>query len=202
MYTVLFEFTWRPMPPAACSRLCSKAWAGIFVRSAWSFEKSASIVVSAEYRLLLELFSIKTFSFIRSIEVRSAKSRQFINKYGANVSPCRTPVIKSKTSVSPLVEQTIAFVFLQSIIIAVIVYLGRPHVSHIWFILLLWIGSNAVEKSTNNSAASRFFARIPSTIQLIVRIYEIAKIVILLTLSVSNIIIVGYLLKANIYEDH
>ena len=36
MNLVLFVFTWKPMPPAACSMLCSKdsAWAGIFTRSA------------------------------------------------------------------------------------------------------------------------------------------------------------------------
>ena len=33
MYSVLFAFTWRPMPPAAYSRLCSMdlAWVGVFV---------------------------------------------------------------------------------------------------------------------------------------------------------------------------
>ena len=38
MYSVLFVFTWCPMPPAICSRLCSQdsAWAGVFTRSAQS----------------------------------------------------------------------------------------------------------------------------------------------------------------------
>ena len=38
MYSVLFAFTWRPLPPAACSRLCSRdsAWADVFTRSARS----------------------------------------------------------------------------------------------------------------------------------------------------------------------
>ena len=40
------------------SKLCSSylAWAGVFTRSAWSSEQSATIIVSAEYRLLLVLF--------------------------------------------------------------------------------------------------------------------------------------------------
>ena len=35
MYSVLFTFTWRPMPLAACSRLCSKdsVWVGVFAIS-------------------------------------------------------------------------------------------------------------------------------------------------------------------------
>ena len=38
MYSVLSAFTWRPMPPAAYSRLCSRysAWVGVFARSAMS----------------------------------------------------------------------------------------------------------------------------------------------------------------------
>ena len=37
-YSVLSVFTWRPMPPAACSRLCSRdlAWVGVLARSAMS----------------------------------------------------------------------------------------------------------------------------------------------------------------------
>ena len=35
MYSVLSALTWRLMPPAACSRLCSQdlAWVGVFARS-------------------------------------------------------------------------------------------------------------------------------------------------------------------------
>ena len=38
MYSVLCALTWRPMPPAARSRLCSSvlAWAGAFARIAMS----------------------------------------------------------------------------------------------------------------------------------------------------------------------
>ena len=36
MYSVLCALTWRPMPPAACSRLCRSVstWAGAFARIA------------------------------------------------------------------------------------------------------------------------------------------------------------------------
>ena len=38
MYFVLFAFMWRPIPPTAYSRLCSRdsAWVGVFIRSALS----------------------------------------------------------------------------------------------------------------------------------------------------------------------
>ena len=38
VYSVLFTFTWRPMPPATGSRLCSRdsAWVSVFTRSAIS----------------------------------------------------------------------------------------------------------------------------------------------------------------------
>ena len=38
MYSLLFEFTWRPMSPATYSRLCcwDSAWEGVFTRSAMS----------------------------------------------------------------------------------------------------------------------------------------------------------------------
>ena len=38
MYSVLFGFTWKPMPPVAYSRLCSRnsASAGVFSKSAQS----------------------------------------------------------------------------------------------------------------------------------------------------------------------
>ena len=38
IYSILFAFTWRLMPPSACSRLCNwdLAWVDIFVRSSMS----------------------------------------------------------------------------------------------------------------------------------------------------------------------
>ena len=46
------------MPPTAYSWLCSRdsAWAGVFARNARSFVLSASVIVSAEYRLLFAFF--------------------------------------------------------------------------------------------------------------------------------------------------
>ena len=39
IYFILSAFTWRSMPPAACSRLCSRdsGWIGVFARSTMSF---------------------------------------------------------------------------------------------------------------------------------------------------------------------
>ena len=56
----LSAFIWRPMPPAACSRLCSRdlALVGTFARSTMSFVLSASIIISSEYRLVLSFFLI------------------------------------------------------------------------------------------------------------------------------------------------
>ena len=62
MYSVLFAFTLKPMPPGACSRLYGgdSAWVGIFVRNDMSSVYSAFIVVSAE-RLVLSFFRINRF---------------------------------------------------------------------------------------------------------------------------------------------
>ena len=73
MYSILLMFMWRPMPPAACSRLCSRdsAMEGVFARSTRSSASSAAVIVSTGYHLLLAFFRIKPFSFIRSIDVWS-----------------------------------------------------------------------------------------------------------------------------------
>ena len=131
MYSVLSAFTWRRLPPAACSRLCSmdSAWVGVFARSAMSSALSTSVIlVSTRYRLFLAFFSGKLFSFIRSIEVRSTLSRQIMNRYGAKVSIYRTPTKISKKCVSPSGERTFTIVFLWSIIMGATVSLGRPSV--------------------------------------------------------------------------
>ena len=115
MNSILFVFKWKPMPLASCSRLCSRdlAWAGVFARDTKSFQKSTSVLVSGGYcRLFAFFFSVKTFSFIRSIDVPSTSFTQIINKYSANVSPCKTPATMLKMLVLPSGERTIAFVFL------------------------------------------------------------------------------------------
>ena len=114
MYPVLLVFTWRPMPPAICSRLCSKDsdWAGEFSWSTRSSASSGSVIVSEGYRRLLTFFfSLKPSPFISSIYIRGTLSWQIINKYGANVSPCNTPATMSKKSVSPSDERNIALCF-------------------------------------------------------------------------------------------
>ena len=68
-------------------------------------------------------------------------------------------------------EWTFTFVFLYSIIMAAKVSLGWPLVWGICSIFPLCMESNALEKSTNNIVASRFFARTPSRIQRVVKIY-------------------------------
>ena len=58
------------MPAAARSRLCSSvsAWAGAFARSAMSSAKSASVIVFAEYLLLLFfVYFILTRAYILSL---------------------------------------------------------------------------------------------------------------------------------------
>ena len=102
-----------PMPPATCSRLCHRdsAWGGVFARSAMSFVLDASVIDSSRYRLLLAFFSVKPFSFIKCIDARRTYSWQFMNKYGARVSPYRWPATMSNKSVSPSSEWTFTFVF-------------------------------------------------------------------------------------------
>ena len=78
----------------------------------------ASVIISAGYRLLL---NEKPFTFIRSIDVRSTQAKQYINIYDTNESPYKTPVTLSKKLESPSDERTIAYVFLQNIIIAITV---------------------------------------------------------------------------------
>ena len=68
---------------------------------------------------------------------------------GVNLSPCQTPGTASKKSVLLSGEQTIAFVSLHCIIIAVTVSLGRQYANGICFIFPLFMKLNALEKSTN-----------------------------------------------------
>ena len=77
--------------------------------------------------------------------------------YVADVHPGKISAKMAQKSRSPSGEWTISFVFLLSIIIAVTVSLERPYARSICPIFLLCIESNALEKSTYNSVASRFF---------------------------------------------
>ena len=60
IYSILPAFTWRPMPPVVCSRLCGRdsAHTGVFARSAMSSALSASVnsfckILSAPYLFLV-----------------------------------------------------------------------------------------------------------------------------------------------------
>ena len=102
------------MPPPNYSRSFSSesARASVFARSASFSASSGSVIVFAGYRLLLVLFNINSYSFIRSINIRSTQFKQSINKYSSNVYPCKTPATISKKLVSPKGKRTIAFVFM------------------------------------------------------------------------------------------
>ena len=69
MYSVLVALTWSSMQAATRSKLCRRdsAWVGVFAISA---------IVYAEYLLVLSFASLKSFSFIKSINVLSIRSRQ------------------------------------------------------------------------------------------------------------------------------
>ena len=61
----------------------------------WQFSGNLQYI-NTGYRLLV-LISMKPFSFIRSIDVRSMLSWLTMNLYRANVSPCRPPETISKS---------------------------------------------------------------------------------------------------------
>ena len=96
-----------------------------------------------------------------------------MNRYGVNVSSCRTSTTMSKKSVSPSGERTFYLHFFIEIIMAATVSLGRPYSRSICSILPLCIESNSLKKSTNKAITTRFFARTPFKFQLIVRIFDV-----------------------------
>ena len=132
----------------------------VCVSSAWS----ASVIVRAGYLLLLNFAKVKSFSLNKSIDVWSTLSRQMINRYGARVSPCSI----SKKSVSPSGNRTFTFVFLYCVIIAATVSLWISKARSICSIFTLCMESKALERSTNNSIALRFFTWTPSKISVVI----------------------------------
>ena len=70
----------------------------------------------------------------------------------------------NRASVSSSVEQTLCFVSLQHIIIAVTTSLRNHLIISICSIFPLCVESNALKKSSNKSVASTFFARTSSMI--------------------------------------
>ena len=164
MYSVLSAITWRPMPVAARSRIGSTAssWAGVFARSAVFgvvlFRKCLCGVSSAS--------SLASLTFIISKDVLSMMTWQMINRYWANVFPCRTP---ATMSVSPSGD---LYVF---------------YIASLWLRWFLWVGCRRVvfapssfcvwnqrsrRSRKNNIVASRFFAR-TSRIRRIVKICDV-----------------------------
>ena len=99
-----------------------------------------------------------------------------IKRYGASVSPCSTPATMSKYSVSLSGERTFTLVFLQRIVIAATVSLGRPFASRICSIFPLWMESKALLKSTNSNVPGMFFVRTPSRILRMVNICEVVDL--------------------------
>ena len=79
--------------------------------------------------------------------------------YGANVSPCEMPATMSKNSVSPSGEETIAYVFLSSIILALTVSSKRLNACNICSIFSVY-EIECLKKSTNKNVTSLFFSRI------------------------------------------
>ena len=92
------------------------------------------------------------------------------------MSPCYTPAILSKKSVSPSGDLTKARVFLYIIIIAFIISLGIPYVSSISSIFYQSMESNAFEKYTKIVTAGSCFCFTPSIIHLNVNIWAVVDL--------------------------
>ena len=62
MYSVLSAFTWKTMPPAVCSRSCSRdsAWIGVFTRSTMP---SACYIIAEGFFFILSIFVLYILSF-------------------------------------------------------------------------------------------------------------------------------------------
>ena len=108
IYSVLSAFTWCPMPPVACSILCSKdsARVGVFARNAVICivcVRNCFFCVSSASCLFF--FSVKPFSFIRSIDFRSTQSKQIIYSLTKYQQQCHR-------NLSPPAERTKTFALL------------------------------------------------------------------------------------------
>ena len=175
IYPVLFAFMLRPMLPLHVPGYAPRIRLEQVYLQEVLDHLHTSVIVSAVYRLLLVFLSVKPFSFICSIDVWSMYFMQIINKCVANVSPCKTPVIMSK-SMSPFGERTISFVF----------FIEHHYSSNSCF------GEAKYEKYLPHFPAMYrikyhgkiykqvlprdFFARTPSMIQRIIRICEVVDL--------------------------
>ena len=81
MYSVLFAFTWRLRPPAACCLpYCTDlAWAGVFARSTRSSTQSAPVIVSTGYRLLLVYHQLNNGSIFFSLLFYAVESNSYLS---------------------------------------------------------------------------------------------------------------------------
>ena len=102
MNSVLFTVTERLMLSAVCSKDLS--WADVVAGNARS-----SVIVSVGYRMI---FMSSHFLLLDLFMLEECSLDRLINKYDANVSPCRTRATMSKKSMSELWERTFAYVFL------------------------------------------------------------------------------------------
>ena len=82
------------------------------------------------------------------------------------MTPEYPPAFISKYSVSPSGDRTIDLVYLYSIMIALIIFVGIMYDLIIYAIFALYIESKALEKSTNIRHSTRFFSLTPSIILL------------------------------------
>ena len=88
-----------------------------------------------------------------------------INRNGANVSPCRTPVVTGKVSESPSGVETKDVEPSYRLLIALTILVGIPYRERIVNIYSRDMESNALEKSTKVAHNDlSFFVEISSTI--------------------------------------
>ena len=113
MNSVLFAFTQKPMLSSGCSSYAIGIQFGLMcLQEVLDIcMQNLRFIVYGRYRLLGNFFNLKAFSFIRSIEVPTTKSRQSLNKYGAYVYHSKTPIIMSNKLIYQSGKIPIAFVF-------------------------------------------------------------------------------------------
>ena len=74
MYSILSTFTWRPMPPAACSRLCRRdsVWVGVFAIASGPGDRGSipGRVISKAQKMVLDAASLSTQQYKVRIKVK------------------------------------------------------------------------------------------------------------------------------------
>ena len=126
-------------------------------RRSMSSVEPESVIVSAGYRLLLAYFSVKPFSFIRSVDVQ----RRNLGRLWTDMGLMYHLAEHQQQCQWSLCLHRLSCVFF-TIIMAVTVSLERPYTRSIWSIFTLSMEAKAFEKSTSKRVARRFSARTPS----------------------------------------